>query len=253
VERCGAAVTRWRPGDRVCALLAGGGYAGLVAVDARHCLPVPDALASTDAAALPEVVFTVWSNVFQRARLQAGETFLVHGGTSGIGLAAIQLAKAFGARVLATAGTDEKCRAGETAGADRAVNYRAVDFSSEFAADSVDVILDMVGGDYLARNLKLLRPEGRLVFINTQRGARAELDLRLIMSKRLTITGSTLRTRDADFKAALAAEIEERVWPLLRRGKFDPHVFRTFPFDAAADAHRLMESSAHIGKIVLVP
>jgi len=253
VERCGPAVDRWRPGDRVCALLAGGGYAELVAVDARHCLPVPDPLTPTDAAALPEVVFTVWSNVFQRARLQPGETFLVHGGTSGIGMAAIQLAKAFGARVFATAGTDEKCHACEAAGADRAVNYRTADFSRALPADSIDVILDMIGGDYLAGNITLLRPEGRLVFINAMKGARAELDLRQVMTKRLTITGSTLRTREPAFKAALAAEIEQRVWPLLRAGKFRPHVFRTFPFAAAAEAHRLMESSAHIGKLVLVP
>jgi putative PIG3 family NAD(P)H quinone oxidoreductase len=252
VERCGAAAARWKPGDAVCALLPGGGYAAFAAADARHCLPVPRGLAFADAAALPETVFTVWSNVFQRGRLQPGETFLVHGGTSGIGMVAIQLAKAGGARVFATAGSDEKCRACVAAGAERAINYHTDDFERELGAGSVDVILDMVGGDYVARNLSLLRPEGRLVFINTMKGATAEVDLRQVMSRRLTITGSTLRGREPEFKAALAAEIEQRVWPLLAAGTVHANVFATFPFAEAAAAHRLMAGSGHIGKIVLL-
>ncbi|MEO6992504.1 MAG: NAD(P)H-quinone oxidoreductase [Lacunisphaera sp.] len=251
VERCGAAVTRWKSGDAVCALLAGGGYAELAAVDARHCLPVPAGVALTDAAALPEAVFTVWSNVFQRGRLQRGETFLIHGGTSGIGMVAIQLAKARGARVFATAGSDEKCRAAEAAGADRVINYKTEDFERAFQSEGVDVILDMVAGDYVAKNLNLLRPEGRLVFINTTKGATPAINLMQVMSRRLTITGSTLRSREPAFKAALTAEIEREVWPLLVAGKLHANVFATFPFAEAAAAHRLMASSQHIGKIVL--
>lgn len=252
VEACGRTAVRWRPGDAVCALLPGGGYAELAAVDARHCLPVA-ALSFTDAAALPEVLFTVWSNVFQRARLQPGETFLVHGGTSGIGLAAIQLAKLFGARAFATAGSDEKCDACARAGADRAIDYRTTDFLTAFGPESVDVVLDMIGGDYVAKNIALLRPEGRLVSINTMQGAKAEVDFRPIMARRLTLTGSTLRAREPEFKAAVAAELEQHVWPLIAAGKFQPHVFKVFPFAEAAAAHRLMQSSLHIGKIVLIP
>lgn len=251
IAKCGAAVTRWKPGDAVCALLAGGGYAETVAVDAGHCLPIPAGVSLTDAAALPEAMFTVWSNVFQRGRLQPGETFLVHGGTSGIGMAAIQLAKQFGARVFATAGSDEKCRAAETAGADRCVNYQTEDFATALKDVGIDVILDSIGGDYVAKNLKLLRPDGRLVFINTAKGARVEVNLMHVMTQRLTITGSTLRARESAFKAALAAEIEQQVWPLLATGRLRASVFKVFSFAAAADAHRLMESSQHIGKIVL--
>lgn len=251
VEAGGTAVRRWKPGDAVCALLAGGGYAEFAVVDAGHCLPVPRGWSFTDAAALPEAIFTVWSNVFQRGRLQAGEKFLVHGGSSGIGMMAIQLAKAFGARVSATAGSDEKCRACEAAGADRGINYRGEDFETVLRDEGVDLILDMVGGDYVAKNLRLLRPEGRLVFINAMKGSKAEFDVHQVMSRRLTISGSTLRSRESGFKTALAAEIEQRVWPLLESGKIHAHVFETFPLPAAADAHRLMESGRHIGKIVL--
>ncbi len=251
VEACGANVARWKPGDAVCALLAGGGYAELVAVDARHCLPVPKGCALTDAGALPEALFTVWSNVFQRGRLQTGENFLVHGGTSGIGMAALQLARAFGAHAFATAGSVEKCRACEAAGAERAINYRTEDFETVLKDIGVDVILDMIGGDYVAKNLRLLRPEGRLVFINAMKGGKAEFSAHQVMSRRLTITGSTLRSREPEYKAALAADVERNIWPLLETGQFNAHVFRTFPFDQAAEAHRLMESSAHIGKIVL--
>ena len=251
VEACGADVTRWQAGDRVCALLAGGGYADYVAVDAGHCLPLPPQLSFTDAAALPEALFTVWHNVFQRGRLQSGEHFLVHGGTSGIGMAALQLAQACGARAWATAGSDEKCRACEAAGAERGINYTAEDFEVVLRPLGLDVILDMIGGDYVAKNLKLLRPDGRLVFINAMKGGRAEFNAQDLMARRLTVTGSTLRGRDRAFKAALAAEVERNVWPLVETGKFRPHVFAVFPLAAATEAHRLLESSRHIGKVVL--
>jgi putative PIG3 family NAD(P)H quinone oxidoreductase len=251
IEACGEKAQRWKTGDAVCALLAGGGYAEYVAVEASHCLPVPKEWSVTDAAALPEALFTVWSNVFQRGRLQSGERFLVHGGTSGIGMAALQLAHAFGARTFATAGSDEKCRACEAAGAERAINYRTEDFETVLKDEGVDVILDMIGGEYIAKNLRLLRPEGRLVFINAMKGGKAEFSAHQIMSRRLTITGSTLRSRETAFKASLAADVERNVWPLLETGKFRANVFRTFPFAEAGAAHQLMESSAHVGKILL--
>lgn len=251
VEACGSEVSRWRQGDAMCALLAGGGYAELVAVDAGHCLPVPKGWSLVDAGALPEAILTVWSNVFQRGRLRTGERLLVHGGTSGIGMAAIQLARAFGAEVFATAGSDEKCRACEAAGANRGINYRTEDFEAVLKDSGVDVVLDMIGGDYTARNLRLLREEGRLVFINAMKGGKAEFSAGQIMARRLTITGSTLRSREAAFKSALTAEVERSVWPLLEAGRFKANVFQTFPFAEAAAAHRLMESSGHIGKIVL--
>jgi NADPH2:quinone reductase len=251
IAACGAAVGRWKVGDAVCALLAGGGYAQFAAVEAGHCLPLPRGWSFTDAAALPEAVFTVWSNVFQRGRLQAGERFLVHGGSSGIGLAAIQLASARGARTFATASSTEKCRACEEAGAERAINYRAEDFEAVLKNEGVDVILDMVGGSYVAKNLRVLRPDGRLVFIAAMEGAEAEFNVLQVMTRRLTITGSTLRSRDRAFKTALAAEVEREVWPLLAAGKFQAKVFKVFRMEDAAAAHRLMESSQHIGKIVL--
>ncbi len=251
VEARGAAVKRWKVGDAVCALLAGGGYAEFATVDAGSCLPIPQGWSATDAAALPEAVLTVWANVFQRGRLKSGETFLVHGGSSGIGMTAIQLAKTFGARVFATAGSDEKCRACETAGAERGINYQQEDFEAVLKGEGIDVILDMIGGDYVTKNLKLLRPEGRLVFINAMKGAKAEVNLMQVMTQRLTITGSTLRSREAAFKTALAAEVEQQVWPLLTSGKFLANVFKVFPLAEVAEAHRLMESSQHIGKIVL--
>jgi putative PIG3 family NAD(P)H quinone oxidoreductase len=247
----GAGVTRWREGDAVCALLAGGGYAEYAAVEADHCLPVPAGCSITEAGALPEAVFTVWSNVFQRGRLQPGETFLVHGGTSGIGMAALQLAKAFGARAFATAGSVEKCRACVEAGAERAIDYRREDFAEVLKDAGVDVILDMIGGEYFAKNIALLRPEGRLVFINAMKGGKAELAIHQVMARRLTITGSTLRGRENSYKAALAADVQRHVWPLIEAGKFRANVCRQFTFAEAAEAHRLMESSAHIGKIVL--
>lgn len=251
VEACGAEVTQWKVGDAVCALLAGGGYAEKVVVEAGHCLPIPARTTLSDAGALPEAVFTVWSNVFQRGRLQPGERFLVHGGSSGIGMCALQLAQAFGAVAYATAGSEEKCRACEAAGATRAINYRTEDFESVLKDTGVDVILDMIGGEYTARNLRLLRPEGRLVFINAMKGGKAEFSAHQIMTRRLTITGSTLRAREAEFKTALAADVRRHVWPLIEAGKVKANVYRAFTYTDAAGAHRLMEASAHIGKLVL--
>ncbi|RNI29813.1 NAD(P)H-quinone oxidoreductase [Rufibacter immobilis] len=252
IEACGAHVARWQKGEAVCALLPGGGYAEYVVVDARHCLPLPQGWSFEEAASLPETVFTVWHNVFQRGQLKAGENFLVHGGSSGIGITTIQLAKALGARVFATAGSAEKCRACEELGAERCLNYKTENFEEALQPEGVDVILDMVGGDYIPKNLNLLRPDGRLVFINAMQGAKGEFNVMQVMQKRLTLTGSTLRPRDANFKAALAAEIEQHVWPLLEAKKFKPVLSQTFPLEEAAQAHTLMESSAHIGKIVLL-
>jgi NADPH:quinone reductase len=257
IEEIGADVTVWKPGDRVCALLAGGGYAEYAVAQAAHCLPIPDGFDRrfADAASLPETVFTVWHNVFQRGRLQQGERFLVHGGSSGIGITAIQLAKAFGTEVFTTAGSDEKCAACEALGADISINYKIADFEEVLRELGVDVIPDMVGGDYIPKNLRLLREEGRLVFINTMKSNKVkgadEVDFGLIMRKRLTVTGSTLRNRDHAFKAALTTEIQKHVWPILEKGLFKPVIARTFPLAEAAQAHAFMESGDHIGKIIL--
>jgi NADPH:quinone reductase len=251
VEQCGAAVRRWKPGDKVCALVGGAGYAEYAAVPEGQCLPIPSGWNLVEAACLPETVFTVWHNVFQRGQLKEGERFLVHGGSGGIGITAIQLAKAFGAIVLATAGSEEKCAACLSLGADRCINYKSEDFLEAFGSEGADLILDMIGGEYIGKNLRLLRPDGRLVFINAPGGAKTEIDVFQIMSRRLTITGSTLRPRDAAFKAALAAEIEERVWPVLEAGRFKPMIYASFPLGEASRAHALMESGNHIGKIVL--
>jgi NADPH2:quinone reductase len=261
IEQVGQNVTEWKPGDAVCALLAGGGYAEYALTEAGHCLPIPATFNHYDdafarAASLPETVFTVWHNVFQRGRLQIGEHFLVHGGTSGIGITAIQLAKAIGARVFTTAGSDEKCAACDALGADYSINYKTADFEQQLCDQGIDVILDMVGGDYIPKNLRLLREEGRLVFINTMKGSKVkgadEVDFSLIMRKRLTVTGSTLRNRDRAFKAALAAEIRQKVWPVLESGQFQTVIAATFPLAEAAKAHALMETSDHIGKIILL-
>lgn len=251
IEEIGPDTPRWQPGDAVCALLAAGGYANYAVVDARHCLPVPAGLNMVEAAALPETVFTVWHNVFQRGSLQPGETLLVHGGSSGIGTTAIQLARALGSRVAITAGDEAKCQACRDLGAEWAINYKTDDFEQVLKEVGIDVILDMIGGDYVPKNLRLLREDGRLVFINAMQGAKAEFNALEVMSRRLTITGSTLRPRSAEFKAALAAEVEKHVWPLIAAGKFRPIIDRTFPLAEAAAAHQRMESSAHIGKIVL--
>jgi putative PIG3 family NAD(P)H quinone oxidoreductase len=253
VEKCGADVPRWPVGSRVCALLAAGGYAEYAVADARHCLPVPAGWDFAAAAALPETVFTVWHNVFQRGQLQAGERLLVHGGSSGIGTTAVQLARALGSPVAVTVGSAAKMEAVRHLGADPVINYREQDFELVLQAlGGVDVILDMVGGQYTAKNLRLLRDDGRLVFINAMEGAKAEFNALEVMRRRLTITGSTLRPRSAEFKAALAADVERHVWPLLPQGQLRPLLYRTFPLADAAAAHELMESSQHIGKLVLL-
>jgi putative PIG3 family NAD(P)H quinone oxidoreductase len=250
IAAIGPNVTRWRIGDRVCALVAGGGYAEYCIAPALQCLPVPRGLTMVEAAAIPETFFTVWTNVFDRGRLKAGERILIHGGSSGIGTAAIQLARAFGAQVIVTAGSRAKCEACLQLGAHQAINYREQDFVA--AAGKVDVILDMVGALYFERNLSCLATDGRLVQIAVQSGSKVQLDLVPVMQRRIYITGSTLRPRTAAQKGAIAAELESQVWPLLESGQVKPIVYRTFPLAQAAAAHALMESSEHIGKIVLV-
>lgn len=248
-------VADWRLGDTVCALVSGGGYAEYCVVPAPQCLPNPKGLSVVEAAGLPETFFTVWTNVFQRGGLQAGETFLVHGGSSGIGTTAIQLARAFGARVITTVGSAEKAAFCERLGAERAINYRDEDFVAVVkdltGGDGVDLILDMVGGSYIARNIDALAVEGRLVQIAFLESNTAELNFTPIMVKRLTLTGSTLRPRTVEQKAAIARELRDKVWPLIDAGKVKPVIHRTFPLAEAAAAHRLMEASAHMGKIVL--
>jgi putative PIG3 family NAD(P)H quinone oxidoreductase len=245
----------WAVGDRVTALLPGGGYAEYALTHQDHALPIPGDMGMVEAAALCETHFTVWSNVFVRGRLQAGECFLVHGGSSGIGTTAIQLAAARGARVFATAGSEAKCQACLDLGAEIAVNYREADFVAAVreatGGRGVDVILDMVGGDYLPRDVRALALEGRLVMIGFQGGTTAELNFALVMTKRLTITGSTLRPQSVEAKARIAADLRREVWPLLAAGRIAPVMDRTYPLEAAAEAHARLESSAHIGKIVL--
>jgi NADPH2:quinone reductase len=249
------AEARWKVGDAVCALIPGGGYAEYCVASAGCCLPVPKAVTLTDAAALPEAIFTVWANLFAQPYLREGERFLVHGGTSGIGTTAIQMAKAYGARVVTTAGSTEKCIFCLSLGAERAFNYRDEDWFAgalEWSGQSgVDVILDMVGGDYFPKHLKLLALKGRLIHIATTGGSEVQADLRAIMLKRLVVTGSTLRPRPVAEKTALRDQIEQHVWPLIESGKLRPIVDRVFPFDEAAEAHRRMHSSTHIGKILL--
>ena len=256
VVQVGADVTRWKAGDEVCALLAGGGYAEYAAAAAELCLEVPPGVSMQEAAALPETFFTVWHNVFERGRLNAGETLLVHGGSSGIGTAAIALARARGAHVLVTAGSAEKCDACRSLGAELAIPYRDQDFvagvKEHTQGRGVDVVLDMVGAPYLARNLECLAVEGRLVQIAAQGGVKAEVDLLAIMQKRLVITGSLLRPRPLAEKARIAQALEEEVWPLLREGRVRPVIHARFPLSEAAEAHRLMESSRHVGKLVLL-
>lgn len=242
-------------GDLVCALVQGGGYAEYCAAPLAQCLPVPQGLSALEAAALPETFFTVWSNVFQRGALGEGETLLVQGGSSGIGTTAIQLAKALGHRVFATAGSADKCRACEDLGAERAINYKTEDFAPIVkeltGGKGVDVVLDMVGGDYVAREIACLADDGRIVIIALLGGAKANVDLGQVLRRRLTITGSTLRPRPVAFKAQIARELRERVWPLLAAGQIKPVIYTTFPLEEAAAAHALMESSAHVGKIML--
>lgn len=252
IEQCGSAVTRWKVGDKVCALLTGGGYAEYVTAPAGQCLPLPIGSNYLQAASLPETVFTVWHNVFKIARLQAGEHFLVHGGSSGIGITAIQLAKAFGATVFATAGSAEKCTACISLGADECINYKEDDFENLLKPKGVDAILDMIGGNYLPKNISILSPDGRLVFINAMNGNPTELDVMAVMYKRLTITGSTLRNREVSFKSLLANEIEAQVWPLLEDGIFKPVIYQSFSLQEAGKAHETLERSEHIGKIILI-
>jgi putative PIG3 family NAD(P)H quinone oxidoreductase len=254
IEALGEGVQEWRAGDRVCALVAGGGYATLCVAPAAQCLPVPAALDTVTAAAIPETFFTVWTNVFDRGRLQPGETLLVHGGASGIGTTAIQLATAFGSTVYATAGSDERCRALEALGAAAAINYRTEAFPDRIrdltGGRGVDVILDIVGGPYMGRNLASLARDGRLVMIGFMGGTDAAFDARQIILKRLTITGSTLRIRTVEEKGAIARALETRVWPLLASGAVRPIIHATFPLEQAADAHRALDAD-HVGKIVL--
>lgn len=248
----GAGVTDWAVGDRVCALLPGGGYAEYVATPAAHCLPVPEGMTLKEAACLPETFFTVWSSVFMRGGLKAGERFLVHGGSSGIGTTAIQLAHRFGARTFATAGSAAKCAACERLGAERAINYHEEDFVDILRSEGgANLILDMVGGDYLPRNVKALADDGRLVQIAFLKGPKVELNFAQVMMRRLTLTGSTLRPQSDVAKAAIAAELRTHVWPLLSSGRIGPVMDSSFPLADAASAHARMESSAHIGKIVL--
>ncbi len=250
------AAAGFKIGDRVCALVAGGGYAELCVAPVAQCLPVPAGLTDIEAASLPETFFTVWSNVFDRARLQPGETFLVQGGTSGIGVTAIQTAKAAGATVIATAGSDDKCAACVRLGADHAINYREKDFVEEVqritAKRGVDVILDMVAGAYVARELKCLAEDGRLVIIAVQGGVEANFDAGMVLRRRLTISGSTLRPRPIAFKGAIAQSLRAKVWPWIEAGRIKPEIYQTFPAAEAAQAHALMESNQHIGKLVLV-
>ncbi len=255
VAEVGSDVTRWKVGDKVCALVIGGGYAEYCNAPEGQCLPIPDNLSFAEAAALPETFFTVWSNVFDRAKLQPGESLLVHGGSSGIGVAAIQMATALGSKVYVTAGSDEKCKFCEDVGAAKAINYNKENFSDAIAGltdgKRVDVILDMIGGAYTSLNIKSLATEGRLVLINTMKGKTVEVDLSEVMRKRINITGSMLRSRDVGFKAAIAQKLEEYIWPLLASGKIKPVVYKIFAADEAAKTHQLMESSEHMGKIVL--
>ena len=255
VVAVGEGVEGWSVGDKVCALLPGGGYAEYAIAPAPQCLPIPKGLDAVGAASLPETFFTVWTNVFERARFQAGDWVLIHGGTSGIGVAAIQMVKAMGGKPIATAGSAEKAKACEDLGAVRGINYAEEDFvavvNEVTGGHGVDVILDMVGGDYLDRNLKAAAPDARIVMIAFLRGAKTEINLNLIMQKRLTLTGSTLRARSVAEKGRIARALQASIWPFIESGAIRPVVNKVFPLDQAAEAHQLMESSAHIGKIVL--
>jgi NADPH2:quinone reductase len=255
VVALGAGAERWKVGDAVCALTHGGGYAEYCTVPELQALPVPKGLSMTEAASLPETFFTVYSNVFERGGLKPGEVFLVQGGSSGIGVTAIQMVSAMGNRVFATAGSDEKCAACVSLGAEQAFNYKTQDWATELksatSGKGVNVILDMVGGDYVPKELKSLAEDGRLIIIAFLGGVKSEIDLNEVMRKRLQITGSTLRPRSVEFKGQVARALRERIWPLVDAGKIKPVIFKTFPLDQASAAHALMESSQHIGKIVL--
>ncbi|WP_026601329.1 NAD(P)H-quinone oxidoreductase [Methylomonas sp. 11b] len=255
IEAIGSEVNEFKVGDPVCALLTGGGYAEYCLASACCCLPVPKGLSFIQAAAIPETFFTVWSNIFDRAKLQAGESLLVHGGTSGIGTTAIQLGKAFGSQVIVTAGSEEKCLYCLKLGADLAINYRQQDFVEAVMyhtnGKGVNVVLDIIGGDYLPRNLKCLAMDGRLQQIAIQHGGKSEINLASVLMKRLTIAGTTLRPRNDEFKAKIAQQLFAKVWPLLESGQLKPIIDSVFPLDQASQAHERMESSQHIGKIIL--
>lgn len=256
ITEVGSGVTDWKVGDRVCALVVGGGYAEYVTAPGGQCLPVPEGMTMTEAAALPETFFTVWTNLFEGGRLQKGETVLIHGGAGGIGTTAIQMASRMGARVLATVGKPESVSICRDLGADRVILYKSEDFTEavrEFTEGrGVDVILDMIGGDYFQKNLDSLAVQGRLVQIATMQGARVQLDLRQMMFKRLTLTGSTLRARSVEEKSRIAQALRHHIWPLLNQGLMKPVIFRELPLREASQAHALMESSQHTGKIVLI-
>ncbi len=252
VVQCGPEVTGFKTGDKVCALLGGGGYAEFVSVREGQCLPVPEGLGFAEAASLPETVFTVWSNIFQRGNLQPGETLLLHGGNSGIGITGIQVANALGSKVIVTVGSEEKGKTCLDLGADSYINYKTQNFEDELQSEGVDVILDMIGGDYLAKNINILKPDGRLVHINAVDQNPPRLDIKKVMTKRLTVTGSTLRSRGYEFKKQLAKEVQKYVWPLIGSKQLKPVIFRTFPFSEASEAHRLLENGTHTGKIILV-
>ncbi|RUA33291.1 MAG: NAD(P)H-quinone oxidoreductase [Bacteroidetes bacterium] len=253
IKEVGQDVKQWQAGDKVCALVAGGGYASEVTAPAMQCLPIPKGLNFVEAASLPETFFTVWSNVFDRGNFQKGESFLVHGGTSGIGVTAIQMVKSMGGKVFTTAGTQEKCDYAIKLEADLAINYKEQDFEKYLKdkKEEVDVILDMVGGDYTAKNINILNPEGRLVIINAMKNAESIINMKKIMVKRLTITGSTLRARSPEFKGAIAENLKKYIWPKIETGEIKPVIFKTFPLAEVSKAHELMESSEHIGKIIL--
>lgn len=254
VAAVGGNVKDWSPGDEVCALTNGGGYAEYCAVRAPHCMPIPKGLSMVEAAGIPESFFTIWSNVFMGAGLKAGETLLVHGGAGGLGTTAIQLAKAFGARVFATDSPSARCEACKKFGADRVINYREEDFVEVIRneANGANVILDIVGGEYIERNIKAAAPDGRILQLAFNLGSKVEINLMPIMLKRLVYTGSTLRSRSDAFKAEIARQLKDKVWPKIEAGEIKPHIDRTFPLKQAADAHRLMESAGHVGKVILL-
>jgi NADPH2:quinone reductase len=255
IAEVGAAVDRWRKGDKVCALLTGGGYAEYATTPAVQCLPIPKGLSVIEAASLPETFFTVWLDVFDLGALKPGESLLIHGGSSGIGVTAIQIARALGSTVYATAGSDKKCQACRDLGAREAINYKTADFEKEISrlteGRGVDVILDMIGGSYTPKNLRILARDGRLVHINYSEGAKVEVDLSVVVAKHLTSTGSGLRPQPVERKAQIARALETIVWPLIEQGEIKPVIDTVFPLEQAGDAHRLMESSSHIGKIML--
>ncbi len=251
IMELGAEVKDKKVGDKVCALIASGGYAEYVVVDSSHCLPVPEGISLTEAAAIPETVFTVWFNVFYLAKLQPGEKLLIHGGTSGIGTMGLQMAKAWGAKIYSTAGTDKKIDFLNSLQLGTAINYKKEAFEAVLKDEKIDVILDMVGGDYTQKNLDILNVKGRLVYINGMKSMDATINLRTIMSKNLILTGSFLKPQSAATKTMLAKEVEKNIWPLFRAKQIHPVIYKTFPFEEAQEAHRLMESSEHIGKILL--